>query len=265
MPFTNCCRYIDQNIMPFADFLHSPTSFPITKNATKSYCGILLSFIMICILIGLSFKEIKAFNDFDIVTYSQDFIKRNNWNNKNITLGFNISKEWEDKIEFQLIDSEYDNVTFKKCNENLIESNNGSVYCIINYTLKVDYNSSHVLKLSLKLKNNYTNNDNVTRIPFTLLMREPKINHSNFENPLDTSNDISVERYRCFFDTKYITSFRRNLKLIVYKTKRVYFDKYNDNSSKEGIYLDDFEDTRKLKVSDDDYEEEEEKNLVGSY
>ena len=201
MSFINCCRYIDQNIMPFADFLHSPTSFPITKNATKSYCGIFLSFIMICIIIASSYKEIIAFKEYDIVTYSQDFIKRNKWTDKEITLGFNVSTEWEDKIELTLIDSNYSNLKFTKCNENLIESNNGSVYCILNYKLKVDYNSSHVLKLTLKYKNNITNNETNEKIPFTFLMREPKINHSNLENPLDRTSDSSIERYRSFFET----------------------------------------------------------------
>ena len=55
-------------------------------------------------------------------------------------------------------------------------------------------------------------------------MREPKINHNSFENPLDISSDLSVERYIYFFDIREITSFRRNLKYIKYETKRVYIN-----------------------------------------
>ena len=263
MPLINCCRYIDQKIMPYADFLHSPTSFPITKKATKSYCGIFLSFIMIGILIGLSIREISTFNQYDTITYSQDFIKRREWKGKKITIGFNTSKEWDIKINFTLVDSKGENLNLTRCDKNLKEIENGTYHCLINYEIDVDYNSSHILKLSINLKDNYSNNEiSENRIPFILAMREPKINHNSFENPLDISSDLSVERYICFFDIREITSFRRNLKYIKYDTKRVYFHKYNNNRLVGGVYLDDFEDSRKLRISDS---EREVNKLVGTY
>ena len=198
MPLINCFRYIDQNIMPFADFLHSPTYFPITKQATKSYFGIFLSFIMICILIGLSIWEIQSFNDNYEISYSQGFIKRKQWSERNITFGFNVSEEWEDEVSFELEDSKEDKINFKKCHDDLTESENGKNNCIINYSLNVDNNASHVLKIMLRLKKDPTEYGR-DKIPFTLLIKEPIINHDNKDNPLESS---AIERFTSFFNTK---------------------------------------------------------------
>ena len=260
MPLINCFRYIDQNIMPFADFLHSPTSFPITKQATKSYFGIFLSFIMICILIGLSILEIKSFNDNYEISYSQGFIKRKQWDGRIITFGFNVSEEWENKVSFELEDSAENKINFKKCNENLTESENGTINCLINYSLSVDNNASHVLKIMLRLDKNLTEYDR-KKIPFTLLIKEPIINHDNKENPLETS---IIERFTSFFNTNEITTFRRYLKYIKYQTENnfFFFNYFNKSFVIDTIYLEDFEDSRKFRPID---ALEEEGNFLGSY
>ena len=146
MPIINCFRYLDQNIMPFADFLHSPTSFPITKQATKSYFGIILSFSMIVILIYLSIVEIEKFNKYDTITYSQDFFEKSKFGEKNITLGFQVPEDWANDVK--LIVTAQEKIELKKCDKNLMESENGAYQCIVNYTLKIDQNSDSALKLS---------------------------------------------------------------------------------------------------------------------
>ena len=89
-------------------------------------------------------------------------------------------------------------------------------------------------------------------------MREPNINHSNIENPLDIYDKDSINKFRCFFNTREITSYRRYLKLINYTTYGGYTSE--DNVIDE-LYLDDYEDSRKINKKENDTDE----NFLGSY
>ena len=211
-------RYLDENIMPYADFLHTPKSFPLTRYATKSYLGISFSFLMILILIIVSIKEILSFKRKTSLIYSQNFIQKMEWEDKIITLGFNVSEEWRNEVYFEMIDSNNTNVELKTCNEDLIETPNGVYHCIIDYPLKINYNCEHTLKIYLRLKNKYIAYTKDVDIPFTLAMKEPVINPDNYNNILDLKY-ATIQRYRSFFNTKEITSNRRYLKLIRYITK----------------------------------------------
>jgi hypothetical protein len=139
MPFINCCRYIDEKILPFADFLHTPTSFPLTKKATKSYFGIFLSFIMIMILIILVSFDILSYKSNYKISYFQDFISIRNWSDKTITLGFNVSENWTKYIDYKLYDSEGKEVNLTRCNEKLKESENGVYLCIVNNLIMIQH------------------------------------------------------------------------------------------------------------------------------
>ena len=75
----NC---FDKNILGELDFLHNPTIFPITKEATKSYCGIFLSVTMVLILITLTLREYLLINKKYTVSYSEEFISRLDWSKK---------------------------------------------------------------------------------------------------------------------------------------------------------------------------------------
>lgn len=249
---SSCCKYIDNYLMPYVDFLHSPTSFPLTKKATKSYFGIFLSFTMISIFCFLVFKDYSNVEKDYSVSYSQEFIKGREWSQRNITLGFNISEDMINNTEIELEDSSGEKVELKSCNENLIESENGPFNCIVNYSLKINNSVAHVLKLKISKK------DNVTyprRIPFSLAIKEPKIQHDNPKNPLDTESNASIDQFRCFFDTTEITSYRRYLRAIAYTSEGGFLGNKIFNS----IYLDDYEDSRKTNIS------EKSGNLLGTY
>lgn len=259
MPFFRFCNYIDMYIMPFADFLHTPTSFPLTKQATKSYFGIFLSSLMILIFSYLTYYEIISIKKNYTISYSQDFIQRITWNNKNITLGFNVSENFSNDINFSLEDSIGDKVPLQRCDENLNIVNisdenelNAVYYCIVNYSLKINYISDYALKLNISLKKKFSENKS---IPFSLAIREPIIQHDNIENPLDIYNNPRIDKFRCIFDTRDVSSFRRNLNLIFYQTEGGFIG----NKTTEGIYLDDFEDSRKKIHS------EEDGDLIGTY
>jgi hypothetical protein len=94
-------------------------------------------------------------------------------------------------------------------------------------------------------------------IPFSISMREPNINHLNEKNPLDIYDENSINKFRCFFNTREITSYRRYLKIINYTTYGGF--NYKDSIINE-LYLDDYEDSRKIKK--DNIEDE---NFLGSY
>lgn len=258
----DCCRFLDENIMPYADFLHTPTSFPITKKATKSYLGIFLSFLMIFILILLSVKEILSFKRKTALIYSQNFIKRNDWEKQEITFGFNVSEEWKNEVFFNLVDANNSTIELKRCNEDLKESPNGIYYCILNSQLKIDYNSDYTLKIYLRLKKNLIEYEKNLNIPFTLSMREPIINPDNYNNIIDLTKDSSIQKYRSVFNTMEITSHRRYLKLIRYVTKDITYILEDNIQEMNAIYLDDFQDSKELPISD---AFEGDGNLLGTY
>ena len=254
MPF-NCRRYIDEKILPLADFLHTPSSFPLTKKATKSYFGIFLSFIMTCILFYFFYKEYFSIFSNYTVSYSQDFIKINDWADKYVTIGFNVSKNFTDEVSYELIDSFNETIEIKRCDENLKESKNGIFHCIVNYKLKINYEIPYVLKLSLYLNQSLIEHKKEI-IPFSLSIKEPKINHSDVYNPLDTR---TLNNFRCSFDTSEISSYRRYLKYIKYTTKNLPPFFSSEEQFDDGIYIDDYEDSRKLKATN------ETGKLLGAY
>lgn len=243
----SCATCLDTYILSQLDFLHKPKTFPITKQTTKSYCGIFLSIIMIGTLIGLTIREFLLINKNYTISYSQDFISRLAWSEKIITIGFNVSKEWENKVDFTVFDSNYDNIPFEDCDENLniVNDSQKVVYhCIVNYSLKINDLSSHSLKINLTLKEKYTTEE---RVPFSLAIHEPYIDHDNYDTPLYKINS-NIMKFRCFFNTIEINSFRRYLKYVEYNIEGGLFK----NPRKiEGIYLDDFEDTKGTRLSDE--------------
>ena len=243
--------------MPFADFLHSPDSFPLTKQATTSYCGIFLSFVMILIFSYLSYDEYISIKKNYSISYSQEFVSRKEWNGRNITIGFNVSENFTSDVNFTLEDSEGERVSLEKCDEDLNILNNteknATYYCIKNYPLKINYITEYVLRLNVSLINNDL--ESIKIIPFSLAIREPIIHHDSIENPLDMNNP-TIDKYRCVFDTRDVTSYRRNLNSITYKTNGGGFVRKNEI---KGIYLDDYEDSRKKE------RKEEDRNLIGTY
>ena len=79
--------------------------------------------------------------------------------------------------------------------------------------MKIDYDTAHVLKLYIYLKNNLSEYNN-WRVPFSITVKEPKIDHNNEENPLDSFTESSIRKFRCFFNTSEITSYRRYLDIL---------------------------------------------------
>lgn len=250
----NCCNFIDENIMLYLDFLHYPTSFPITKRATKSYFGIFLSFIMIGICIWKLIYDIINIETNYTITFDQDFNPKNAWNEKRVTLGFNVSKEFENNVTFELLDSNDTYIVgsiLKKCDENLNLINGNEVptyFCVIDYKLN-SYDSDYVLKVNLVLNNKRPNNE--VKIPFILAMKDVLIEHDNKDSPLSKGN---IDIIKSFFATNEKTTYRRNLKLINYKTGGWW---YHNNTYNE-VYLDDFEDSTKMQP-------EESETLIGTY
>ena len=252
--FWNLWNFIDENILLYLDFLHYPTTFPITKNATKSYFGIFLSFIMIVICILEFFHDYNKIGTNYSVTFEQDLISKNVWNNKTVTLGFNVSKEFENNVTFKFFDSYEKNISsiLEKCDENLslIKGNEiPTYYCLIDYQLNMSNNSDYALKVDIALNNKRP--DNEVKIPFYIAIKEVIIQHDNKDNPLNRS---MINIIKSFFGTIEKTTFRRNLKLINYKTKGWFYEEKEFND----IYLDDFEDSRKRQPKGSE-------NLIGSF
>ena len=244
---SSCWKCFDEYILSNLDFLHKPQTFPITKQTTKSYCGITLSLTMIGIILGLIINEIISFKTNYSISYSQEFIKSNEWSEKQITIGFNVSKDWENKVNFTLLDKDNYEIVLKRCDENLnlIDSKNGTYFCIVNNTIGINYLTSHTLKLNIDLKEYHEEED---RIPFSIAIKEPDIDHDNYDIPLNI-NHSNVDKFRCFFNTKEVTEFRRNLRFVNYISAGGF--NFNKKEVAEGIYLDDFEDSRSSKSSKD--------------
>ena len=109
---------------------------------------------MIAIIIGLIINEIVSIKNNYSISYSQEFINSKEWSQKQITIGFNVSKEWENDVIFDLLDSDNNVIELKHCDENLnlIDLKNGTYFCIVNNTIDINYLTSHTLKLNIKLK-----------------------------------------------------------------------------------------------------------------
>ena len=239
---SKCCKCFQEKVIPELDFLHSPPSYETKKITSFSRFGLLLTFFMFTTFIILFIiLYIQAENDYT-VSYSQDFIPRRNFSDKNITLGFNTSNEWKNKLIFELYDSKDEAINYTNCDENLIETkNNGTYYCIVNYSIVKAPLTSYALKLNITLK---SKTEEEYEVPFSFVIREPYIDHDNIENPLNIYHETSINKFSCIYNTKEISSYRRYLKLINYYTDG---GLRNKDSIIEGIYLDDIEDSRKIK------------------
>ena len=209
--------------------------------------------IVICIL--------EFFHDYNIirtnytVTFEQDLISKNVWNEKRVTLGYNVSKEFENNVTFKLFDSYEENISgsiLKKCDENLTLIKGTEIptyFCLIDYQLNMSYNSDYALKIDIALNNERP--DIEVKVPFYLAIKDVIIEYDNKDNPL---NKGKIDMIKSFFGTNEKTTYRRSLKLINYKIKGWF---YEENEFNE-VYLDDSEDSRKRQPRGSE-------NLIGSY
>ena len=239
---SKCSKCFQEVVIPELDFLHSPPSYKTKKITSWSRLGLSLTFLMFVTFIVLFIIFfIKAKNDYT-VSYSQDFILRKDFSKKKITLGFNTSSEWKNKLIFELYDSENKIIDYKNCDENLTETqNNWTYHCIVNYSIVKAPLISYALKLHITLKNR---TEEEYDVPFSFVIREPYIDHDNIENPLNFNHKNSTNKFSCIYNTKEISSYRRYLKLINYITDG---GLRNEDSIIDGIYLDDIEDSLKIK------------------
>jgi hypothetical protein len=208
----------------------------------------LATFAILFIITNLQSKKNPS------ISYYQDFIRKREFVGKKITLGFNVSDEWKDQVIFTLYNQDDIILNYSICDENLEESENLTYYCIINYSIQKNNLSSYSLKLHLNLTKKVEKEE---KVPFSISMREPNIKHLNEKNPLDIYDENSMNKFRCFFNTREITSYRRYLKIINYTTYGGY--NYKDSNINK-LYLDDYEDSRKIKK--DNIEDEK---FLGSY
>lgn len=251
---SSCCETFKEEILPYIDCLHSTTVYETKKKTKFSKCGIIFVCLFISTFIILFFIIKEKSKKNPSISFYQDFIRKREFIGKKITLGFNVSDQWKDQVIFTLYNQDNETVNLSICDENLEESKNYTYYCIINYSLQKSDINSYSLKLYLNLTKNITEED---KIPFSISIREPNINHSNEENPLDLYHETSINKFKCFYNTKEITSYRRYLKFINYISYGGF--SFKDRNTSE-LYLDDFEDSRKIdKVSGKD------DNFLGSY
>ena len=167
---SSCCEKFGSclklKVVPEFDFLH-PNSIYKTKKYTKqSKCGIILSFLFILTFVVLFFYEKDHSKSNPAISYSQDFIRKREWVGKKITLGFNVSDEWKNDVNFTLYDTNNEIINLKKCNEELEESENATYDCVIDYIIIKNSDSTHTLKLHLNLTKNISEEK---RIPFLFL------------------------------------------------------------------------------------------------
>ncbi len=196
--------------------------------------------IYIWLIIGYIVYRIFLIKKDYSFSYSQDFMRRKEWTDKKISIAFNISEEWKNEVILELFDSENENVNYTQCNGYLEESKNGSHYCLINHSITTNNENDYILKFKLSLKNQTKENK---KIHFSVAMKEPEINHDNFEKPLNYDKNSSINKFRCFYSTDEITDYGRYLKLINYVSKGGFIDDTEINA----IYLDDYLDSRKTR------------------
>lgn len=209
---SSCCRNI---VIPYFDFLHPEIIYKMEKKTTESKCGYFLSVCILLTFLILLFIDYSNSKKNPSVKYSQDFIIKRLLDGKKVTLGFNVSNEWKNVVIFTLYDSQNKQINFKTCNENLEESENFTYYCIVNYSIISNPSSNHILKLHLNLSKKL---DKEEKIPFSVSIREPIINHSKYKNPLDLYDKNSINKFISFYQTSEVTSYRRCLKFINYIT-----------------------------------------------
>ena len=232
-----CCP-----IIPYLDVFHPPLTFKTKKKSTCSCLGLLLFVIYILLIIGYIVYKIALIEKDYSFSYSQEFIRRKEWTDKKINIAFNISEEWKNEVILELFDSQNENETinYTQCNDNIEESKNGSYYCLINYSITTNNENDYILKFKLSLKNETKEKKT---IHFSVAMKEPIIDHDNFEKPLNYDKNTSVNKFRSFYSTDEITDYGKYLKLIDYVSEGGFID----NTEIDAIYLDDYLDSRKTR------------------
>ena len=236
-----CCPVIAK-----VDIFHPQLTYKTKRKSTCSCWGVILFFTFIAIIIYFILHEFNCRKQNYSVSFSQEFIKRREWREKKITIGFNVSEEWKNDVNIELYDSQNETINYTQCDDNLEESKNGTFFCIINYSITTNNQNDYILKFKLSLKN-YVETKNI--IHFSVAMKEPFIEHHNLENPIIFDNDDhdSVNKFRCFYSTDEITDYGKYLKLIDYSTKGGFVDDTQINA----IYLDDYLDSRKTRNDED--------------
>ena len=243
------------------DFLHKAPIFPITQNAIKSLSGVLLSITFLIIFLGLSIYKCLQYNKNYTVSFSKNFIKREEVNKVNITFGFKIENQWNKDVIIKLFNSNneiLDTSHQKYCYENLTEIQNNKIYennytCFINYKINTSNITNHFLKLHLIYigeKNEYNKNE---RIPLFVRFKEPIIKHGS-RNPFYYP-DISELRY--FYQLEYTTVNRKNVMTIYYISEGLFSKKKMSTA-----YLEDYDD---FSISNQIQKKEYNGDYIGSF
>ena len=228
--------------LPFLDFLHTPEPLPSVKKNTASSCGASLSILFVISYIAYEIYIFFDYNNDFKLTYSQDFQQTNIDTGRKITFGFKLSnnKDFNDSFKLQIIDSNNAN-SIKKCDPLLreVEENSNSTnnyYCFIDYPINGSKHVNHIFEVRIINEGEIKENIN-SFLLFSMRFKEPRINHNN-DNPFENSEIYDLDY---FFDIKSITSYRKYIKLIDYKTYGFF-----SSQDKKSAYLDDFEDIDKI-------------------
>ena len=188
------------------------------------------------------------YEEYSSITYSQGFQEDINLN---LTFGFKISEEFEDKITYELLDSnniKIEQNLIKKCDENLNEieeySNIKNKYiCLKNYEIKRSNISNHVFKINLYEKDSINLNELPSGVRYPLIIRykEPIIKHKE-KNPFDYNIPIYENTY--FYPKNELTSYRNYIKVMEYPTKEIpYIPFFYKEKYDLAVFLEDFFDS----------------------
>ena len=234
--------------LDFFDFLHVRESYPLTNIQTLSFCGIILSILMILVWAVLVFFEILNYNKHYTLTFSQEYIGNIDETNEgkiNVTFGFQIENETSPyQIDYRIYDSFNKTINYTYCNDKFEEisydvKNYNNIYrCFINYTIVVSDKFNHFLKIHL-INNGFSE---IGRVPFKLIFKEPTIDHDS-KNPFLERKEKQLGLIY-FYDTELQTFYRKYLKIVDYKTGN-FFKENKDYITK--YYLEDFDDCSRMK------------------
>ena len=230
------------NNLYFLDILHKPEPLPLVKKDSNSKCSVTLSIIFFCFYIGYEIYKISDYsNDFKL-TYSQDFIQDKDYYNKKVTFAFGIDKKLNDSIKLIFYDSTnqiIDNNLIKICNPNLKELKEGKMVGTMDYYCFIDYpingtDRTYIFRVDIVYEGSLKNIP--SRFYLYGVFNEPRIKHNN-DNPFD----YTVLNHIAFpFDTNSITTYRKYIKIVDYKTEGFFKD-----NEKSATYLDEYEDIDK--------------------
>ena len=229
--------------LPFLDFLHTPEPLPSVKKNTASCCGATLSILFfICYILYEIYIIYNYDNDFKL-TYSQDFQQTNIDTGRKISFGFKIANNnnFNSPFKIHIIGSDgkiIDENSIKKCDPFLQEINSNltdNYYCFIDYPINGSRHYDHIFEM--RIINDGEIEEDVISPILSIRFKEPRINNNN-DNPFDYSGFYDLVY---FLDIKSITSYRKYIKLIDYKSFGLF-----SSQEKKSAYLDDFEDIDKI-------------------